>query len=42
MQKVFQQIGKKQTLSKEIEQKIEEAIINKTFLAGQKLPTEKV
>lgn len=41
MDKVFQNIGKKQTLSQEIQQKIEEAIIDKSFLPGQKLPTEK-
>lgn len=41
LQKVFQQIGKKQTLSQEIQQKIEDAIIDKTFQPGQKLPTEK-
>jgi len=41
VQKVFQQIGKKQTLSQEIQQNIEDAIINKTFQPGQKLPTEK-
>lgn len=41
MQHVFQKIGKTQTLSQEIQQKIEEAIINKTFIPGQKLPTEK-
>jgi len=38
---VFQKIGKGQTLSQEIQQKIEEAITNKTFKPGEKLPTEK-
>lgn len=41
MAEVFQKIGKPITISQEIQQKIEEAILNKTFVSGQKLPTEK-
>jgi len=37
---VFTKIGKDLTLSQEIEKKIESAIINKTFIPGEKLPTE--
>ena len=37
---VFPKIGKDLTLSEEIEKKIENAIIKKTFLPGEKLPTE--
>jgi GntR family transcriptional repressor for pyruvate dehydrogenase complex len=40
VESVFPKIGKKQTLGQEIQHKIEEAIINKKFLPGQKLPTE--
>ncbi len=40
MQNVFERIGKSQTLSQEIQETIEEAILNKTFKPGQKLPTE--
>ncbi|KAA3615257.1 MAG: FadR family transcriptional regulator [Calditrichaeota bacterium] len=37
---MFQPIGKKITLSQEIEQKIEASIIQKKFNPGEKLPTE--
>ncbi len=37
---VFPKVGKDLTLSEEIEKKIENAIINKRFLPGEKLPTE--
>lgn len=38
---VFEKIGKEFTLSQEIEQKIESAILEKQFQPGEKLPTEK-
>ena len=38
---VFERIGKELTLSQEIEQKIEQTILDKKFLPGEKLPTEK-
>jgi len=38
---VFEKIGKDITLSQEIEQKIEQAILAKEFKPGEKLPTEK-
>ena len=41
MSAVFEKIGKDFTLSQEIEQKIEKAILEKQFKAGEKLPTEK-
>ena len=41
MAAVFEKIGKDITLSQEIEQKIEQAILAKQFQPGEKLPTEK-
>ncbi len=38
---MFKRIGKKVTLSQEIEEKIEEVIVQKKLVAGEKLPTEK-
>jgi GntR family transcriptional repressor for pyruvate dehydrogenase complex len=40
LETVFEKIGKDITLSKEIEQKIEQAILEKKFKPGEKLPTE--
>lgn len=37
---VFTKVGKDLTLSQEIEQSIKSAILNKTFVPGQKLPSE--
>ncbi len=41
MSVIFEQIGNDQTLSKLIEEKIEQAIRSKKFLPDEKLPTEK-
>ncbi len=41
MENLFPKIGTSKTLSKEIEENIEELIVGKKLVAGQKLPTEK-
>ena len=41
MDSIFEKIGNQRTLSQEIEQKIEDAILKRKLIIGQKLPTEK-
>ncbi len=41
MESMFEKIGSQMTLSQEIEQKVEDAILKRKLIMGQKLPTEK-